>query len=82
MTRVPAAFSCSREFLDLVDARAASLNMNRSQYITQVLRLEITSGNPSLNIVAENSTVHGDIHIANHHKPDSYKIARKRKPSK
>lgn len=46
-------FSCSRELAELIDARAASLHMNRSNYISQVLRQELLSGRPNLNIVAE-----------------------------
>ena len=53
MSRIPCAFSCSKEFLEKVDARAESLGMNRSQYIVQVLRRELFSDTTELSIVAE-----------------------------
>jgi hypothetical protein len=53
MSRVPCAFSCDEKFLKLIDERAASLGMKRSQYIVQVLRQELLTGAPNLNIVAE-----------------------------
>lgn len=37
----------------MVDARASSLSMNRSQYIVQVLRQDLMSGQSNLNILAE-----------------------------
>ena len=67
MSRVPCAFSCDVEFLKLIDARAASLGMNRSQYVVQVLRQDLLTGRPNLNVVAES-------------KP-TYKIPRKRRPA-
>ena len=52
---IPCAFSCTAEFLRKIDARAASLGMNRSQYILQVLRKDLFSGNQNLSIVGEQS---------------------------
>ncbi len=60
MGRVPCAFSCDRELLDKIDARAKSLGMNRSQYVVQVLRRELLSGNDNLRIVAETSAPYGN----------------------
>ena len=56
MSRVPSAFSCTREFLDMVDARAKSLGMNRSQYIVQVLRQDLLEGKRNLLVVGEDRT--------------------------
>lgn len=61
MARIPCAFSCSREFLVLVDRRAASLGMTRSAYIVQLLRQDIINGRPNLNIVGQNAVVAGKI---------------------
>lgn len=58
MKRVACAFSVSREFLDLIDARARSLNLSRSAYIVQVLRKELLSGASGLNIVAERAATY------------------------
>ncbi len=60
MARIPCAVSCTREFLALVDRRAASLGLNRSAYIIQVLRQDLFSGKPNLNIVAES---HGEYQV-------------------
>lgn len=60
MGRVPTAFSCDEEFLNRINARAASLGMNRSQYIIQVLRRDLMEQSDGLNIVAETgSTPYG-----------------------
>lgn len=68
MPRIPCAFSCSVEFLNLVDARAASLGMNRSQYVVQVLRQDLVTGKPNLNIVAEQAALYGGtIQNGTHH---------------
>lgn len=66
MARVPCAFSCPREFLTLVDQRAASLGMTRSAYIVQLLRQDIIHGRPNLNIIGQDAVVPGKI-INNHH---------------
>lgn len=55
MGRIPTAFSCSKELLDKIDARARSLEMNRSQYIIQVLRKDLSGSMSELSIVAEES---------------------------
>lgn len=66
MTRIPCAFSCKKEFLDLVDKRAAALGMNRSAYIVQLLRQDIMSGKPNLNIISQQASIfNGD--VINHH---------------
>jgi len=46
MKRIPCAFSCSPDFLAVVDERAKALGMNRSQYIVQVLRADIHTRGP------------------------------------
>ncbi len=46
-------FRCTEEFLKGLDARAQSLHMSRSQYIVQVLRQELATGRPNLNVIAE-----------------------------
>ena len=76
MPRVPCAFSCSEEFLKIVDGRASSLGMNRSQYIVQVLRQDLITGRPNLNVVAEQAAVYGGtIHNGPHaRKGDAKKI--------
>jgi metal-responsive CopG/Arc/MetJ family transcriptional regulator len=56
MARIPTAFSCDKEFLKRIDARAESLGMNRSQYIIQVLRKDLMEDSEGLNIVAESGT--------------------------
>lgn len=61
MSRTACAFSCQKQFLDQVDQRAASLGMNRSAYIVQVLRQDLLSGKPNLNIMAGQMAIHGDI---------------------
>jgi len=53
MGRIPTAFSCDEKFLKLIDARAVSLGMNRSQYIIQVLRRDLLNQSASLHVVAE-----------------------------
>jgi hypothetical protein len=53
MGRIPTAFSCDAKFLKLIDARAASLGMNRSQYIIQVLRRDLLDQSASLQVIAE-----------------------------
>ncbi len=58
MGRIPTAFSCDEKFLKLIDARAASLGMNRSQYIIQVLRHDLLDQSASLNIVAEEGSLY------------------------
>jgi len=51
MARIPCGFSCNPEFLALIDERAQSLGMNRSQYIVQVIRNEIARGGADLSVV-------------------------------
>ena len=58
MKRVPCAFSVSRDFLDVIDARAESLGLSRSAYIVQVLRKELASGSSQFSIVAEEPPVY------------------------
>lgn len=77
MSRAPCAFSCQRQFLAQVDQRADSLGMTRSAYIVQVLRQDILSGRPNLNIQAGQMAINGD--IVNHHDlNDGKKKKRKR----
>jgi len=59
MPRIPCAFSCSQDFLELVDQRAESLGMTRSQYIVQVIRQDLLTGQRNLSIVAEQAAVYG-----------------------
>lgn len=61
MSRTACAFSCQKEFLALVDERAKSLGLTRSAYIVQVLRQDILSGRPNLNILAGQMAINGDI---------------------
>ena len=58
--RIPCAFSCNREFLEAVDARAKSLHMKRSEYIVHVLRQEIMGNQSTLNIAAESRAEYPD----------------------
>lgn len=78
MTRIPTAFSCSPELLKLLDDRAGSLGMKRSEYIVQLIRQDLATGRPNLSIVAETATVNGDI-IQSHKKPLRYSMRRKRR---
>ena len=52
-------FRCSEDFLQTVDERAASLGMTRSQYIVAVLRQDLVSGKPNLNIVGKKVAAYG-----------------------
>jgi hypothetical protein len=46
-------FRCEPEFKNMVVQRAASLGMTPSQYVVLVLREDIKSGRPNLNVIAE-----------------------------
>jgi hypothetical protein len=61
MSRIPSAFSCPKEFLAMVDQRAASLGMTRSAYIVQVLRQDIMTGKPNLSIISHHAVINGNI---------------------
>ena len=65
MSRIPCAFSCQKEFLAMVDRRAASLGMNRTAYIIQLLRQDLMTGKPNLNIMSQQMVINGD--MINHH---------------
>jgi hypothetical protein len=41
MSKIPVSFSCAPEFLQLIDARAKTLGMSRTQYISQLIRRDL-----------------------------------------
>lgn len=49
----------------MVDRRAASLAMTRSAYIVQLLRQDLMTGKPNLNIISQQAVVNGNMNI--HH---------------
>ena len=55
MSRIACAFSCQADFLKKIDQRARSLGMTRSQYIVQVLRQDLLTGNPNLSVISEHA---------------------------
>lgn len=61
MTRVVIGISCRPELRDQVDARAKSLGMTRSEFVSQLLRRELLSTRPDepMQILAQQAAVHG-----------------------
>lgn len=84
MSRVPCAFSVQEEFLVLIDARAASLGMKRSEFIVQALRKELLMNTGGMNIVAEqrgknNTQINHNFSAGSTTGPALYKKAVKKK---
>jgi hypothetical protein len=53
VVRNPCAFSVEEDTLVLIDRRAKSLGMNRSQYILQCVRRDLANQSAPLSVVAE-----------------------------
>lgn len=51
--RSPCAFSVDESLLAVIDRRAKSLGMNRSNYIVQCIRRDLANQNEPLSVVAD-----------------------------